>query len=283
MNAVRAGNTRRQCRCRTPTTPKSDDVVAQLSNNIYLSGFGALQCRHSRLRRLPHLGNQRTPVSVLIAVNMAADEHEAIHSESTPLIQNTETQGTPTRLPISQARKTYILLLTSLFVLSLGIGDEIINPAQTRVFEAIYCRRFYEKHDPSVIAPGYHDGWWDDESRQGVLLGIQERWCKVPEVQGDVATVKLYEQGLSCIGSLLLAIPWGYFADYYGRKPLAIMLAFAFFFRAVWIQIVAYFWQTFDPHWMWMAALHSFFGGSSPVGNAILFTILSDITTEVER
>ncbi|KAF2093221.1 MFS general substrate transporter, partial [Rhizodiscina lignyota] len=176
-----------------------------------------------------------------------------------------------------------VLILLAFFILAIGLGDELIQPAQTRVFEAIICRKFYDVHDPSVISPGEHNGWWDDGSKRGVLLGIHEKWCKVPQVQGELAMLKGWDTGLGSIGSLFLAIPWGWFADCYGRKPLVVMLSVAFWLKAVWMQLVSYFWQTFEIKLVWVSALHSLLGGSSAVASAVVFTVVTDVTTETER
>lgn len=154
----------------------------------------------------------------------------------TPLID--EQEANSARPQLTQTRKNFILILVAFFILAIGLGDELIQPAQTRIFEAIICRKFYDEHDPSVISPGEHNGWWDDESRRGVLLGVQEKWCKIPQVQGQLAMLKGWDAGLGSIGSLFLAVPWGWFADCYGRKPLIIMLAFAFFLKASWMQLI---------------------------------------------
>lgn len=197
----------------------------------------------------------------------------------TPIAEEQELRNVP---GITPARKNAIILILSAFILAIGIGDELILPAQTRVIEAIVCRGFYATHDPSIIAPG-HDGWWDDESRQGVLLGIQEKWCKLPQIQGEVATLKGYQTGLENIGSLILAVPFGWFTDVYGRRPLLVMLGVALFVRAAWQQLVLYNWQVFNVKMMWISATYSIFGGGSTVAAAVIYTAVSDITTEAER
>jgi MFS family permease len=229
-------------------------------------------------------------------------------SERTPLLpsdlESPKTPATQEHLfvpQITKARKNFVIILLALLILCLGIGDELIGPAQTRVFEAIVCRHFYDAHDPSVIAPGDHNGWWDDESKRGMLLGVHEGWCKIPPVQGKVAMLKGWDSGLGSIGCLLLAVPWGWFADCYGRKPLLVMLSIAFFLKAGWMQLVCecraldhskiwtlticsvYFWQVFEIKLVWVSSLHSILGGGTAVATALVFTAVTDVTTEIEK
>lgn len=218
------------------------------------------------------------------------DDIEPVSSERTPLLRSSSPSKAALRADereiaapaVKPIRKNAILITLAAFILTLCLGDELIGPAQTRVIEAVVCRHFYDRHDPSVILRG-HDSWWDDQSKHGVLLGISERWCKVPQVQGEVATLKGWYAGLDSIGSLVLCIPFGWFADRYGRRPLLIMIAVATLLKASWIQLVFYFWQVFSPRMAWWAALGSLVGGGSTVANAVVFTAITDITTEAER
>lgn len=49
------------------------------------------------------------------------------------------------------------------------------------------------------------------------------------------------------------------------------------------MEITGYFWQTFEIKLVWVSALHSLLGGSSAVANAVIFTAVTDVTTESER
>ncbi|KAK3045696.1 hypothetical protein LTS18_013625, partial [Coniosporium uncinatum] len=154
--------------------------------------------------------------------------------------------------------------------MSSGIGDALITPALTRVMESIYCRDYYRIHKPSLIGSDGSDG-------------VKEEYCKTAEIQGNVAMLKGWQIALESVGSLLLAIPFGWFADTYGRKPLMLMLAVSFVLKAAWIQIVCFFWQIFPIQLVWLSALHSFMGGGDTMALATLFTIIADVTSPAER
>lgn len=187
--------------------------------------------------------------------------------DRTPLLGRLVSTSAPSRK--RWAPSTICLLLTLLIVF-ICTGDEVIQPAQTRVFESIYCREYYTKHDPSLIGSDGRDG-------------VAEGFCKMTEIQGQVALLKGWQGTFDQVGNLVLGIPWGYFADSYGRKPLQVMIAAGFFLRAAWIQLVCFWWQTFDLKISWMSGILSIFGGGTPVYVAMIYTIVSDVVSEGER
>lgn len=90
-------------------------------------------------------------------------------------------------LPIKPRKSaTYIIAFVIAFILFIGVGDELIQPAQTRVIESIYCRQYYDKVDPGLIGG---DGW------------VEEKYCKGSKVQGQVASLKAWALSLEGAGS----------------------------------------------------------------------------------
>lgn len=116
-----------------------------------------------------------------------------VPDEATPLLPSpTELDPLDKNDPRSKkASPFFITTIAILWVLIIEFGDELINPAQTRVFESIYCQLYYRDHDPSVIGSDGHGG-------------VAERWCKIPVVQGEVAMLKGWQNTLNGIGSELL-------------------------------------------------------------------------------
>ncbi|KAL9095542.1 MAG: hypothetical protein Q9163_006508, partial [Psora crenata] len=96
-------------------------------------------------------------------------EAEVGQSEYAPLlspsIRAVYSHTEPTETSSEKPSQLLIITLILLYVVSLDLGYELILPAQTRVFEAIYCRQYYEKHDPSLIRSDGRDE-------------VDEKWCK---------------------------------------------------------------------------------------------------------
>lgn len=82
---------------------------------------------------------------------------------------------------------------------------------------------------------------------------------------------------------LFLSVPWGYFADTYGRRPLFLLLTISFWVKAAWYMIVLYLWQIFPLELVWLGSLTMFIGGGSSVANAMIFTVISDVIPESGR
>jgi MFS family permease len=98
--------------------------------------------------------------------------------------------------------------------------------------EDILCRRHYESTAPL----GTH-----------ITLPIPEQHCKIPAVQGPLAMLKGWDVAFSSIPGLLLAVPYGYVADKYGRKIVLILGALGVTLSLVWTQIVRKF--CFQSRW----------------------------------
>ncbi|TLD32085.1 MFS transporter [Venturia nashicola] len=192
--------------------------------------------------------------------------------ETTPLLPSPTGNEQADKTVVRQKKPSplFITTVAILWVLIIEFGDELINPAQTRVFESIYCQLYYKDHDPSVIGNEGHGG-------------IAEKWCKIPVVQGQVAMLKGWQNTLNGIGMLLFSLPWGYFADVYGRRPTLFLVGLGFWLRSVYVQIICYFGLVVPLKLIWISSLHTLIGGSSSVAAAMIYTVISDVTPEEGR
>ncbi|KAF2460314.1 major facilitator superfamily domain-containing protein [Lineolata rhizophorae] len=155
-----------------------------------------------------------------------------------------------------------VLTVLVLAILAGAGADQVLDPALTRIYESVLCRDYWRKHDPSLIGSDGGDG-------------VKEEKCKIPEVQGELAMLLGFQTGLSCIGSLLTAIPFGWGAD---ETPYASDYGSPFFGL-----LLGYFWSIFPIKLVWLYSLHSFFGGGSPVVSAMVFVCISDVVNESSR
>lgn len=95
----------------------------------------------------------------------------------------------------------YVIAIIIAFILILGVGDELIQPAQTRVIESIYCRKYYDKVDPGLVGG---DGW------------VDEKYCKGAKVQGQVASLKAWAIALDGAGSKSMLLSMGVYRNTLG-------------------------------------------------------------------
>jgi MFS family permease len=203
--------------------------------------------------------------------------HATTHEE-TPLLSETSHHTKPS-LPDSKPSRPYrniIFLLCAVLIL-VQCGDELSQSPQSRISEAIICYRHYETADPSKLLA-------DRASvSPGAIGGVTEELCKIEAVQNQLSSLRGFQGFLNGGPSLLLALPFGWAADKYGRKPILFLGVLSFVLQAVWVQAVCWFWQSFDIRWTWASALHGLMAGSSPVVSALFFVIISDVVPEEER
>jgi hypothetical protein len=209
---------------------------------------------------------------------MGLDSQLPTANEETPLLSGNP-QPTKHSLPDSKPSRSYgnaILLLCAVLIL-VQCGEELSQSPQSRISEAIICYRHYEAIDPSKLLA--------DRSSvgPGAIGGVAEELCKIEAVQNQLSSLRGIQGFLDGGPSLLLALPFGWAADKYGRKPILFLGVLSFVLQAVWVQIVCWFWQSFDIRWTWASSLHGLMGGSGPVVSALLFVIVSDIVPEEER
>ncbi|PNS16729.1 Quinidine resistance protein 1 [Sphaceloma murrayae] len=238
------------------------------------------------------MAHEREPESLHVSSRMRCSSTDSmvsessvtkLHDERTPLLQRQsshalgEVEHLPTDDSTTTLRPRAILILILIVIAIFTLGDTISDTPQKRIFESIYCYKYWEEHDPTKLLVSR------ENVGPGAIGGVEEKWCKVASVQADVAMLRGWQIFFDGIPSLLVAIPFGILADRIGRKPIVMLGIFSFILRISWMQFVCWFWQALDLKLVWLSALHGLMSGSSPVVTAIAITITSDVTDDRSR
>lgn len=91
-------------------------------------------------------------------------------NEQSPLLKSVEQAPT-----YSSSSHVWILLLVVALVISIDVPITLASAPQTRLFEAIYCAKWFKTHDLKLIG---ESGW------------VDEQYCKIDAVQSQVASLK---------------------------------------------------------------------------------------------
>lgn len=82
---------------------------------------------------------------------------------------------------------------------------------------------------------------------------------------------------------VFLAIPYGLLADRYGRRWTICLSVPGFVLNSAIITLVLWFSDIFSLRAVWLSSLAWLCGGGPVVAFAIIWTMMSDVTTEDER
>ena len=200
--------------------------------------------------------------------------------ETTPLITTTrqKSDSVDVQSPSTKAKPyKHILLLLCVTLVLVQCGDQLSQAPNARIAEAIICYHHYEITDPTKLLQGRAT------TGPGAVGGVAEILCKIEAVQSQLSSLRGYQGFLDGLPGLLLALPFGWAADKYGRRRFLTLGCISFVVRAAWTQAVCWFWQSFDIRWTWASALHGLIAGSSPVVSMLFFVIISDIVPETDR
>jgi hypothetical protein len=124
--------------------------------------------------------------------------------------------------PARHRHYVWVIVLSLCAVFVIEVGDYMQRAPLARVLEDIICRKYYESSAPL----GTH-----------IAEPIPEQDCKMPQVQGPLAMLRGWDAAFACIPGLLLAVPYGYIADRYGRKLVLVMGLLGVTLGLGWVQI----------------------------------------------
>ncbi|KAK6348821.1 hypothetical protein TWF730_009589 [Orbilia blumenaviensis] len=171
--------------------------------------------------------------------------------------------------PRGTARGGFVILSFVLAMFILEVADQFTRPAMVRIYEDTICRNYYATQQHQLYPAG------ED---------VPEEKCKIAPVQRELALIRGLEPVFDAIPSLLVAIPLGMVADNpkIGRKPVFIASLMGTLCQLMWAIVVNRFSDSFPIRYVWFGSLFLISGGIN-VTNAMLFTMVIDVTTPLER
>ena len=146
--------------------------------------------------------------------------------------------------------RTSTTLLWTIYaiVFCINLGFQILVPAQTQIFESIYCAQWYEKHP-----------------LPGLPVDIPESYCKIAPVQTQISTLKGWLEFFNAAPGLLLSIPMGILTDKIGRRKLVLVNLTVVFLTQVWTTFVTWFSGQIPLRAIWLGATLNIISGGTIV------------------
>ncbi|KAI9826783.1 MAG: hypothetical protein M1819_007254 [Sarea resinae] len=162
--------------------------------------------------------------------------------------------------------QTRTIILCAVAVMSIDVGLSLCLAPRLRLVESIICTDYYRLKDPGLIGS---DG------------RVEEKHCKVGRVQEEVAILMGWLGLWEGLPGVLLAVPYGLMADVSGRRKVLMWSFVGLFGSTVWGLCVFY--LAFPIRLIWLSSLFMCIGGGPIVASALVFTIISDITSDEQR
>ncbi|KAI0805581.1 major facilitator superfamily domain-containing protein [Xylaria sp. FL0064] len=155
----------------------------------------------------------------------------------------------------------YVILGCVVIAIISEIGEYLYSAPRVRLFESVSCKRYYLRHDPSVIRP---DG------------SVPEYLCKVDPVQDEVATVLGWQLFCDSVPAIILPLPFGYLADRYGRKWILHTAMIGY--TLSWASTLFFIGVLHLPlQYVLFSSLFLVIGGGSAIATTMVTTIIADI------
>ncbi|EXJ67441.1 uncharacterized protein A1O5_09454 [Cladophialophora psammophila CBS 110553] len=148
-------------------------------------------------------------------------------------------------------------------VFCVNLGFQILAPAQTQIYETIYCSQWYRRHPIDSLPP---------------TSKIPESYCKIGPVQTQISTLKGWYEFFSAAPSLLLSIPMGMLTDAIGRRHLMILNVTVLCLTQVWTTFVTWSDGQIPLRAVWLGASLNFLSGGVIVTELLFVCILTDIS-----
>ncbi|KAF3938114.1 hypothetical protein ABW19_dt0207956 [Dactylella cylindrospora] len=192
---------------------------------------------------------------------------DAPETQQPRIVENDD--ATPPQISHTARKALPIIILAVVIIFVFDFANMLIQTPMIRIYEEIICRKYFDSQKSSLYPAGTE---------------IPEDECKIAPVQRELALIMGMEPVFDAIPSILVTIPLGMIADNpkVGRKPVITFSIAGTILQVIWIIIVTWFSDIFPLRAVWFGSICLIGGGSSLI-NAILYTMIIDITEPVER
>ncbi|TGO76565.1 hypothetical protein BELL_0148g00010 [Botrytis elliptica] len=188
-------------------------------------------------------------------------------NETSPLISTHHHPHDPPPSPTSPSLPTLILYFMTLHFL-IAFCEMVLVAPLISLFESSLCHSYYNFPEPSLRLNNPE---------------IISEMCKIPEIQGPLATIRGWKSFGDTVPVLLVAIPIGNLGDRYGRRKIMAISLIGVGLSLVEIFVVCAYPKIFDLRWVWLSSLFLLCGGGLYSSAAFMWAMASSLIPEDKR
>ncbi|TGO22117.1 hypothetical protein BPAE_0182g00110 [Botrytis paeoniae] len=167
----------------------------------------------------------------------------------------------------SPSLPTLILYFMTLHFL-IAFCEMVLVAPLISLFESSLCHSYYNFPEPSLRL----------DTRE-----LTSEMCKIPEIQGPLATIRGWKSFGDTVPVLLVAIPIGNLGDRYGRRKIMALSLIGVGLSLVEIFVVCAYPKIFDLRWVWLSSLFLLCGGGLYSSAAFMWAMASSLIPEDKR
>ncbi|KAK4215430.1 major facilitator superfamily domain-containing protein [Rhypophila decipiens] len=216
-------------------------------------------------------------------------------AESRPLLWRARAQDAISTPSINTRRRTRLLILICISIVAADFAILLSKAPQLSILESQVC----EDHrnttkikgkvktlpiwTPTVpidsiihfnVAPN------DSDTQQP-----EQDFCKSDIVQGELAILTGWKETFDTIPGIILALPYGYAADRYGRQPILLLSLLGVILEGIFERLIIW-WHSGglgELRSLWWVPLCQFIGGGPQVASSMAYAMISDLCPSEKR
>ncbi|KAM7213648.1 Major facilitator superfamily domain containing protein [Rhypophila decipiens] len=190
-------------------------------------------------------------------------------AESRPLLWRARAQDAISRPSINTRRRTRLLILICISIVAADFAILLSKAPQLSILESqVYSIIHFN------VAPN------DSDTQQP-----EQDFCKSDIVQGELAILTGWKETFDTIPGIILALPYGYAADRYGRQPILLLSLLGVILEGIFERLLIW-WHSGglgELRSLWWVPLYQFIGGGPQVASSMAYAMISDLFPSEKR